>query len=125
MGDANPYTKAAGLIRLAGASAALGKPDAASHADQALRLARERSFRVMEGLALTALADLAHASGDHAQAVRQAERALEIHRETGHRLGEARTLRTLADALGDPAYRERAMDVFDGLGLPDTHGVVR
>ncbi|HUR02618.1 MAG TPA: tetratricopeptide repeat protein [Nonomuraea sp.] len=97
-GDAHPLVKTTGLIGLADAARGLGKAEAASFAEQALQIARTRSFRILEGLAHSALADIALAAGESTEAVRQARLALEIHRDTGHRLGAARTLRTLGDA---------------------------
>ncbi|MFD0661922.1 tetratricopeptide repeat protein [Thermocatellispora tengchongensis] len=117
--DDHFYVKAVALTGLANAAAGLGRAEAESFADQALRLARERSFRVVEGLALSAHADIALAAGDRATAVRQARLALEIHCETGHRLGEARTLRTLGNAADEAdavAYQKRAMRLFEELG---------
>ncbi|MFI6497863.1 BTAD domain-containing putative transcriptional regulator [Nonomuraea typhae] len=96
-GETHLVAKVTALIGLADATVALGG-DAAAIARQALELARKRSFRLLEGLAHTALADAALAAGDRAEAVRQGRLAMEIHRETGHRQGETRTLRTLGEA---------------------------
>ncbi|MEV0386492.1 BTAD domain-containing putative transcriptional regulator [Nonomuraea sp. NPDC050643] len=122
VGDANPYTKVSGLVRLAYAATGLGLAEAGTYAEQALRISRERSFRLQEGLALTACAGIAGMAGDRGRAVREFEAALEIHRETGHRPGEARTLRMFADALGGTAaaesYRRRAVELSGEMGAP-------
>ncbi|WP_181019804.1 AfsR/SARP family transcriptional regulator [Nonomuraea typhae] len=89
VGRGNPYTKAAALNTLAGV---IDGAEATARAEEALLLSRERSFRVQEGRARTALARIALAAGDRAEGVRQAKLALEIHRETGCRLGETQTL---------------------------------
>ncbi|MEV4373736.1 tetratricopeptide repeat protein [Nonomuraea sp. NPDC049637] len=93
-GDVHLAVRAAALIGLAGA--ADSGTEAAGFAGQALLIARERSFRLLEGLAYTVLAEAALAAGDRAEAVRQGHLALAVHRETGHRPGEARVLRALA-----------------------------
>ncbi|MFC4586356.1 BTAD domain-containing putative transcriptional regulator [Sphaerisporangium corydalis] len=112
-GEVHWLVRTAGLIGLANAARGLGRADAASHAEQAFRIARERSFRIMEGLARTALADIALTGGDPVEAVRQARLALDVHRRTGHRLGEARTLATLANAAPDAlGYREQSARLF-------------
>ncbi|MFI6499504.1 BTAD domain-containing putative transcriptional regulator [Nonomuraea typhae] len=92
VGRGNPYTKAGALNTLAGV---MDGAEATALAEEALRLSRERSFRVQEGRAHTALARIALAAGDRAEGVRQAALALEIHRETGCRPAEAQTLALL------------------------------
>ncbi|WP_460530728.1 AfsR/SARP family transcriptional regulator [Flindersiella endophytica] len=123
--DASPYVKVSCLIGLANAAARLGCDEAASYARQALLISGEHSFRLLEGQALTALANLALAAGEHDEVRRQAELALEVHRETGHRIGEAHTLRTLSRAIHalqgvDAAapYQERAAALLRELGVP-------
>lgn len=118
-GDTHVFEKTAALIGLADAARGLGDAEAVSFAEQALRIARERSFRLLEGLAHTALAEIALAAGDSLEAVRQARLALEIHRDTGHRLGEARTLRTLGEAASGAdadAYRKQSVRLFHEIG---------
>ncbi|MFI7470155.1 tetratricopeptide repeat protein [Nonomuraea sp. NPDC049646] len=101
-GDMHLAVRAAALIGLAGAvdsgtgSGGDSGAEAAAFAGEALLITRERSFRLLEGLAYTALAEVALAAGDRAEAVRQGHLALAVHRETGHRPGEARALRALA-----------------------------
>ncbi|MFD7299053.1 BTAD domain-containing putative transcriptional regulator [Streptomyces sp. NPDC059897] len=73
--------------------------EAREHAELTVEIARDHSFRVVEGQALTALCAVARSEGDRAAAERIGHEALAIHRETGHRPGEART-RIL---LGRPA----------------------
>jgi len=65
---------------------------------QALELAREAGYRILEGHARSALAEIQLACGRPDQAVEHAREALAVHRKTGHRLGEARTLRILGQA---------------------------
>ncbi|MEV0385509.1 BTAD domain-containing putative transcriptional regulator [Nonomuraea sp. NPDC050643] len=113
-GADNLFPRAIGLIGLAGT--ADDHAAAVSFAEQALQISRDRSFRILEGLALTSLADLALAAGAHAQAVRHAGLALRNHRDTGHRLGEARTLRILGNAVPGAAYRKQAAELFDEIG---------
>ncbi|MEW9555843.1 BTAD domain-containing putative transcriptional regulator [Nonomuraea sp. NPDC050783] len=99
--------------------------EAVTFAERALRLARERSSRVLEGQAHTALATIALATGNRAEAARQARTALEIHRETGHRLGEAHTLHTLGEAVtgtAGAAHRRQAEQILRELGV---HSVPR
>lgn len=118
-GDTHVYEKTAALIGLANAAGALDTAEAVSSAEQALLIARERSFRLLEGLAHAALADIALAAGDPREAVRQARQALEIHRDTGHRLGEARVLRTLGAATSGAdadTYRDRSERLFHEIG---------
>lgn len=94
------------------------------HAEQALSLAREYGFRVVEGQALTVLCGTSEAESAYAISVALGREALAIHRETGHRLGEARTLVTLARAVGkgdDAAaelMRQQALDIFSDVGVP-------
>ncbi|MBG0819644.1 tetratricopeptide repeat protein [Planomonospora sp. ID91781] len=117
--ETHVFEKTAALVGLANATRGLDAAEAVSFAEQALRLARERSFRLMEGLARTALADIALAAGDRPEAVRQARTALEIHRQTGHRLGEARVLRTLGEAASGAdagSYRNRSVRLFHEIG---------
>ncbi|MFI6505966.1 tetratricopeptide repeat protein [Streptosporangium sp. NPDC050855] len=118
-GDTHVFEKTIALVGLANATRELDVTEALSFAEQALRIARERSFRLLEGLARTALADIALTAGDPSEAVRQALPALEIHRDTGHRLGEARVLRTLGEATSGAdadAYRNRSVRLFHELG---------
>ncbi|MCH5675086.1 tetratricopeptide repeat protein [Streptomyces gilvus] len=96
----------------------LGLPDEArGHAEQALSLARDHSFPVVEGHALTALSA-------HATAVKLGHEALAVHRETGHRLGEARTRRGLArahqetDGATAELMGQQALDIFSDIGMP-------
>ena len=88
------------MVGLATANRHLDRPDLAIEpATQALRLAREAGYRMLEGHAGSALAEIQLACGRSGQAVEQATAALTVHRETGHRLGEARTLRVLGHAV--------------------------
>lgn len=99
--------------------------EARAHAGQALTLARDHSFRVVEGRALTALCETAEAEEAHGTAVELGEEALAVHRETGHRLGEARTLMALARAHRKPdgaaeLMRRQARAIFSDIGVPKT-----
>ncbi|GAA3670488.1 BTAD domain-containing putative transcriptional regulator [Nonomuraea antimicrobica] len=123
-GDDNLFPETAGLIGLA--AVVTEHAQAVPLAERALRIARERSFRLLEGLAMTALADLALRAGDPAEAAGRAESALNVHRETGHRLGEARTLRLLGEAVsalhgGEAAgpHRRAAATLFAELGVTE------
>jgi tetratricopeptide (TPR) repeat protein len=125
-GPHDSYPKAEALIGLSNAAGDLGRHEAASFAEKALQIARERAFRLLEGQALTALADITLMAGRPPEATRHAERALEIHRETGHRLGEARTLHMLGnaahalhDATAGAHYRNRAAGLFQQIGVPE------
>jgi tetratricopeptide (TPR) repeat protein len=80
------------LLELSLTHRQLGRYDEArAHAEQALILARDHSFRVVEGQTLTALSATAELEGSHATAVELGQEALANHRRTGHHLGEART----------------------------------
>jgi mannose/cellobiose epimerase-like protein (N-acyl-D-glucosamine 2-epimerase family) len=59
---------------------------------------REAGYRILEGHACSALAEVQLACGRPGQAAEHAREALAVHRKTGHRLGEARTLRILGQA---------------------------
>jgi tetratricopeptide (TPR) repeat protein len=88
------------MVGLATANRHLDRLDQATeHAMQALELAREAGYRIVEGHAGSALAEIQLACGRPGQAVEHAREALAVHRETGHRLGEARTLRVLGRAI--------------------------
>jgi DNA-binding SARP family transcriptional activator len=109
----------------------LGRSDEAlACAHQALTLARQSGCRVLEGHALTTLADV-YLNLDHPErAADYAEQALAIHRETGHRLGQARTLRILGYALyhtgGIGAARSpwrEALALFTSVGTPEADNV--
>jgi ATP/maltotriose-dependent transcriptional regulator MalT len=85
--------EAAALIGLAQTQAACGCQDEARAAiERALLTTRQTGLRVLEGHALTALADIALESGLRAEAE---DAALAVHRETGHAQGETRALRIL------------------------------
>ncbi|MGC9537163.1 tetratricopeptide repeat protein [Streptomyces sp. UG1] len=118
-------TEADSILGLSLTHMRLGQPDEARrHAEQALSLARDHSFGVVEGQALTAMCELAESEAAYATAVVLGEEALAIHRRTGHRLGEARTLvalsRTLQKTDGAAAgiMRQQASDIFSDVGVP-------
>jgi tetratricopeptide (TPR) repeat protein len=87
------------MVGLATANRHLDRLDQAKEqAVQALELAREAGYRILEGHARSALAEIQLACGRPDQAVEHAREALAVHRKTGHRLGEARALRILGQA---------------------------
>lgn len=120
------YPRTGALVGLAAAWHRLADfPRASAHAQEALRCAREVGYRLLEGQALTTLAEIGLGQGQHAEAHEQARQALANHRETGHRPGEARTLALLgrlAAARADPAaaqqHRQAALDLFEDIGAP-------
>ncbi|MEV0676296.1 BTAD domain-containing putative transcriptional regulator [Actinosynnema sp. NPDC050436] len=93
--------------------------------DRALEIARRAGYRVVEGRALTALAQAALAKGDAPAAVAHARAALEIHRATGHRPGEAHTLVVLGRAEPDrvQAHWRVALDLFTRMRAPEADGI--
>ena len=114
----------------------LGDLDQArAHGREALARARQGGYRVLEGQALTALAEteLAGPDADGTGARDLAEEALAVHRETGHRLGLARTFVILGRAVlreGGPDAAARAadawrsaLDLFTRLGTPEADEV--
>ena len=93
--------EAAALIGLAQAQASLGPghhAEARVTAERALLTTRQTGLRVLEGLALTALAAIALESGRPAEAEDAALAALAVHRETGHQQGVVRTRGILGQA---------------------------
>jgi DNA-binding SARP family transcriptional activator len=94
--------------------------------EEALAAAREAGYRVLEGRALTALADIHLAGSRSGDARAAAQRALEIQLATGHRLGTARALIVLGNArsaAGEPEPARscwaRARDILTELGSED------
>ena len=116
------YPEIDALLGLAVAYHQLARMDAAlSHVRTALDASVELGYRVLEGRARTALADLLVGIGDPGAAA-EAHRALELHRDTGFRYGEAQTLALLSELRdGDQAdgYRAAALELFDELGTPE------
>jgi tetratricopeptide (TPR) repeat protein len=84
-------------------------------------------YRVIEGRALTALADLQLANDRSDQAIDYAERALASHRRTGDRLGIARTLIVLGRAVKRPdaalPHWQEALELLAELGAPEAEQV--
>jgi hypothetical protein len=83
-----------------------------------------RLARLLEGQALTILADVSLGQGDAGQAGDHARQALALHRKTGHRLGEARTLLGLAqrhtgDAGAALPVLQQALGLFTGIGASE------
>ncbi|MCI0689046.1 MAG: winged helix-turn-helix domain-containing protein [Sporichthyaceae bacterium] len=116
------YTEIDAGIGMAIAYRRLGRLDAAlSYGRGALDAAVEVGYRLFEGRARSALADILQAAGDPV-AKDQARQALRIHRECGYRLGEAQTLALLGQlSTGAQArqYRLAAIEVFAELGTPE------
>jgi tetratricopeptide (TPR) repeat protein len=90
------YVETEVLIGLAGTG------DSAA-AQEALELARRHGYRVLEGNALIAQADLHRRAGNHRSAVEAARRALAIHAETGHRPGYTRAEELATAAPDEPS----------------------
>jgi hypothetical protein len=87
------------LLGLADCRLRLGQTRPARvHAEQALTIARRVGYRLLEGQALTMLAEIDLLDGEARLATTGAERALAIHQEISHRPGEAQTLRVLVRA---------------------------
>jgi tetratricopeptide (TPR) repeat protein len=93
------------LLGLADAHRHLGRPDEArTLVEQALTLAEQAGYRLLEGQAIHILAGVHLAQGRPDLAVKYAQDALDIHRETGYRLGQARSLALLTSlGTGDSA----------------------
>jgi DNA-binding SARP family transcriptional activator/tetratricopeptide (TPR) repeat protein len=92
------YAEVKALIGAALAGLAERRADAATHAHEALALARQTGYRMLEGLALTALAHLHLASADVDRARDYGREALDVHRSTGHQAALADTIRLLERA---------------------------
>ncbi|WP_169437633.1 AfsR/SARP family transcriptional regulator [Longispora albida] len=93
--EAAAYPFGAMLARIGLADA--GAPDAIEHAGRALAIARDSSYRLNEGMALTALAAAQQRQGqDPSEAAQQ---ALAIHMETGYQLWAARTRAILSSSV--------------------------
>ena len=96
------YPEVAALVGLAVASRHLGEAEAAGcHAEQALVLAHQAGYRLLEGDARTALGGVELDRGRAGRAVELARQALAAHRRTGSRLGERRVRDLLDRALAD------------------------
>ena len=126
-------TRYAEVVSLTGIAVALCHPtpaktrldQAVTHADQAVQLARRGGFRMLEGLALTARADVHLARDEPESAVTRARQAIVIHSDIGCRLGEARALTTLGHALrrrgdldGAARHWREADEIVTDIGLP-------
>jgi DNA-binding SARP family transcriptional activator/tetratricopeptide (TPR) repeat protein len=95
----NRHLRVAASIGIATDYRLLGHPDrAAAHADEALVLAQQAGYLVLEGRSLTARAEIELARQRSDLAEDFARRALASHLHTGHRPGEARA-RHVLDAV--------------------------
>jgi DNA-binding SARP family transcriptional activator/tetratricopeptide (TPR) repeat protein len=114
------------LLGLATAHLDGGRPDLARpFAEQALALARNGGYRVLEAEALAALAAAADPD-ETQQATDYARTALAIHEQTGYRLGQANTHLLLSHILhgagqSDDArqHRHDAHAIYTAIGAPD------
>jgi DNA-binding SARP family transcriptional activator len=130
-GERNRYWAAEAVIGLAAAYAQDGRLDPARRCGQeAVETVRQAGFRLIEGRALTVLAQVLLADGATHRAADLAAEALAIHRETGHRLGQARSHLVLGCARsrnGDRnAAREqwrRAHAILTEIGTPEADEV--
>jgi DNA-binding SARP family transcriptional activator len=121
-----PFQRTVALLGLGAARTGLGQYEQASvQASQALEAARKIGYRVLEGQALTLLAEIQLRDGLPDEADRLAGQALDSHRGTGHRLGEARTLvvrgrirHTTGEAPAAYQCWLAARDLFDDVGAP-------
>lgn len=111
------------FLGLAAAAHRLGQHEnAEAQALLAQAIARDRGYKVLEGLVQSMLALICIDQGRYDTARNYAFLALRNHRETGHRLGEARALSALGSArqrAGDPAAEqdlEAARSLFAEIG---------
>jgi hypothetical protein len=126
----DPYNQAATLIGLSMAHWRLGRLDeAAGHATQAMTISRERSFRMLEGQAMTTLAGVYDSRADPGHALDLAERSLAIHAETGHRLGKARALVIIGNTMTSDSvaqhYWDQAWEILRGVHVREAERVRR
>jgi len=121
------FPQAAALLGLATLALRHDEPkEAQVHAGEALTLAREAEFGVIEASARHVLALARVLLGDTTAAVEEARRALDMHRRTGHRPGEARSHLVLGSAFaarGEPdlafRHRRQALLLFREMNIPD------
>jgi DNA-binding SARP family transcriptional activator len=104
--------------------------EARNAADEALAISHKAQYRLLEGLAHTACAELEFAEGHVEQATEHARLAVAVQRETGHRLGEARARLVLGRLLhragrtGDAVDHWRdALVLFAAIGTPEADEV--
>lgn len=102
---------------LAGLGRAAGR---AEHLHQALAIARQHGYGLIEATALTGLASV-HLSGDLERALKFAQEAVDLHRRNGCRLGEARSLVVLGH--GREGAWEEALAIFAEIGVPEVGDV--
>jgi tetratricopeptide (TPR) repeat protein len=129
------YPEVVTLVGLATTDQRAGRHDQALVvANQALTLARQAGFRLLEGQALTTLASIQLAQDQRHRAIQLASEALAIQRDTGHRLGQAHTLLVLGHALHPEAadaallHWQQALALFSEIGTPQAdhaHALVR
>jgi len=112
------------VAALIGLAETLPDTEGIQHATEALAIARQARYRLLEGDALTALAGTHLSRGEHKAAADFAVQAIAIHTETGHRLGLARTHLTAAQALHGlgidheaRAHTQQAHALFTDIGV--------
>jgi DNA-binding SARP family transcriptional activator/tetratricopeptide (TPR) repeat protein len=117
-GGVSAEHEAEARIGLAATYLAVGRPDAAlGHAETAAELADRAALKVDHALASTARGWALHAVGRDAEAAGVGRAALAAHERYGFRIGIALTLHLLG-AVDDPAYRERARELYAEIGMP-------
>jgi tetratricopeptide (TPR) repeat protein len=99
IGLATAYCRVGGFDRVLDQPVNHALDRAFHHARSALVLARSAGLRVLEGQALSVLAEVHLARGEPERATDRARQALAVHRETGHQPGETRTVRLLSSVL--------------------------
>lgn len=96
----------------------LGKAtDHVDHVHQALAIARRAGYGLLEGLAVTTLAELHLKRNEMDLAVSFGTEALALHRRSGNRLDEVRALTVLGH--NDSAHWRAALEICTEVGMPE------
>ncbi|MEV4375885.1 tetratricopeptide repeat protein [Streptosporangium sp. NPDC049644] len=120
------YLESEALIGLSRVYVLLGDDGAAdASARAALHIAKRATFRIREGQARAALAEIHLNRDEIEEAAAQAGQAIDLHRRSGHRLGLANALAHLGSATWRsrgaraalPIWEE-ALALFAGIGSP-------
>ena len=125
------YADVEAHLGIARAEHLLGDPDAAGRtALRALGLARTAGYRVLEGQALTTLAEVSLDSGSLDRAATLGEEALASHRDTGHLMGAAqahavlgRVHRQAGLLTAARAHWREAVRLYEEIGTTDADEV--